>query len=159
MLRLMNSTSSNFEWPKNSKATLESSSSDRRLSPRPLTKPPSSPGVPAMQLQQQYSLKSGAFRAIKDNYLTLHSHYAHMSSGMSRRPGDNARLSMALFGCHILWIDRHFDDLYHSSAVVPCRPRQCYCLAGLNQRSRNLWSRPGATEPHLEPTVDSPPID
>jgi hypothetical protein len=37
------------------------------LRPTPLTKPPNSPDVPAMWLQQQYSLQLGGFRAGEQN--------------------------------------------------------------------------------------------
>ena len=182
------------------------------LRPTPLTKPPSSADVPAMWLQQQYSLRPGGSRAGEENQsavgwstvrglrsaisqfyswdLTV-AHpantmqdsmmrpvivngclptdslgYAYMSSGMSRRLGDNARPSTALLDRHIRWIDRHFDDLYRTSRGS--KHRRLLCRAALVNivawlgwlRAAEVfglnWADLEVTEPHLGPTVGLP---
>jgi hypothetical protein len=182
------------------------------LRPTPLTKPPNSPDVPAMWLQQQYSLRPGGFRAGEQNEsavswstvrglrsaisqfyswdLTIAQPtttmqdsmkrpvmvngclptdslgYSYMSSGMSRRLGDNVRPSTALLARHIMWIDKHFEYLYRSATTQ--KRRRLLCRAALVNVAAWLgwlraaeafgleWIDMEVTEPHLGPTVGLP---
>jgi hypothetical protein len=92
--------------------------------------------------------------------------HAYMSTGMSRRLGDNVRPSTALLARHIVWIDKYFEYLYRSARTQKRRRLLCHA-ALVNVVAWLGWLRAAeafglewidmeVTEPHLGPTVGLP---